>query len=103
MCAPCGVNAPAFLIRRLKSLEKEAQEEMRKFIERMRLKPGSYHTILAIGGDTAWTITDFAKKWRATMIIMGSRGRRGLQRLMFGSVAERTLRYAECPVLVVKK
>jgi nucleotide-binding universal stress UspA family protein len=93
----------ASVIRRLKSLEKEVQEKMRKLIEHMRLKPGSYHTIFAIGGDTAWTIADLAKKWRAVMIIMGSRGMRGLQRLMLGSVAERTLRYAECPVLIVKK
>jgi nucleotide-binding universal stress UspA family protein len=36
------------------------------------------------------------------MIIMGSHGRTGLQRFMLGSVAERTLRYARCPVLIVK-
>jgi nucleotide-binding universal stress UspA family protein len=36
------------------------------------------------------------------MIIMGSRGLKGLKRLLLGSVAERTLRYARCPVLVVK-
>jgi hypothetical protein len=58
MRAPCGVNAPAFFIRRLKSLEKEAQEEMRKLVEHMRLKAGSHHTILCIGGDAAWAIAD---------------------------------------------
>ena len=43
-----------------------------------------------------------AKKLRAEMIIMGSHGRTGLRRLLLGSVAERTLRYADCPVLIVK-
>ncbi len=37
------------------------------------------------------------------MIIMGSHGRTGLQHLLLGSVAEKTLRYAQCPVLIVKK
>jgi nucleotide-binding universal stress UspA family protein len=44
-----------------------------------------------------------AKKLKASMIVMGSHGRTGVSRLMLGSVAERTLRYAECPVLIVKK
>jgi hypothetical protein len=45
---------------------------------------------------------DYAKEIRASMIIMGSHGRTGFRRLMLGSIAERTLRYAECPVLIVK-
>ncbi len=48
-------------------------------------------------------IADLARRSRASMIIMGSHGRTGLQRLMLGSIAERTLRYAKCPVLIVKK
>jgi len=35
--------------------------------------------------------------------VIGSHGRTGLKRLVLGSVAERTLRYARCPVLIVKK
>jgi nucleotide-binding universal stress UspA family protein len=35
------------------------------------------------------------------MIIMASRGLTGLKRLVLGSIAEKTLRYARCPVLVV--
>jgi nucleotide-binding universal stress UspA family protein len=48
-------------------------------------------------------IVNQAKKARAAMIIMGSHGRTGLKRLVVGSVAERTLRYARCPVLIVKR
>ena len=36
------------------------------------------------------------------MIVMGSRGRTGLSHLLVGSVAERVLRKAPCPVLIVK-
>ncbi len=87
----------------LESLEKEAQKGMEKLVGRMRLRPGRYRTILTRGGDTARVIADLAKKSRASMIIMGSHGRTGLQKFMLGSVAERTLRYAECPVLIIKK
>ncbi len=85
------------------AMEKDARERMRKLVRRKRLKPGKYRSILIQGGDAALAITGLARRSRASMIIMGSHGRTGLQRLMLGSVAERTLRYAKCPVLIVKK
>lgn len=42
-----------------------------------------------------------AKEWGAHLIVMGSHGRRGLTRVLLGSVAERVIRAAPCPVLVV--
>ncbi|MBK8151893.1 MAG: universal stress protein [Saprospiraceae bacterium] len=36
------------------------------------------------------------------MVIMGSHGRKGLKRLLMGSVAETVLREADCPVLIIK-
>ena len=39
----------------------------------------------------------------ASLIIVGSHGRTGLKRLLMGSVAERVIGDAKCPVLVVKK
>jgi nucleotide-binding universal stress UspA family protein len=38
----------------------------------------------------------------ADLIVMGTHGRTGLPRLLMGSVAEKVLRKALCPVLVVK-
>jgi nucleotide-binding universal stress UspA family protein len=40
---------------------------------------------------------------QASLIIVGSHGRTGLKRLLMGSVAERVIGHAQCPVLVVKK
>jgi len=40
---------------------------------------------------------------QASLIILGSHGRTGLKRLLMGSVAERVIGHAKCPVLVVKK
>ncbi len=47
-------------------------------------------------------ITNLAKEQKADMIIIGSHGRTGLRRLLMGSVAEKVVGYAPCPVLVVK-
>ena len=43
-----------------------------------------------------------AKKWKADMIVMGTHGRRGLSRLILGSDAERVLRDAPVPVMLVR-
>jgi nucleotide-binding universal stress UspA family protein len=54
-------------------------------------------------GDAADTILSVAARLRADAIVMGTHGRRGYDRLMLGSVAERVMRNAPCPVLVVNK
>jgi nucleotide-binding universal stress UspA family protein len=84
-------------------LERDARENFRKLAKRKKLKPEDCQFIVARGTNFAEVIARQAKKMRAAMIIMGSHGRTGLQRLLLGSVAERSLRYANCPVLIVKK
>lgn len=48
-------------------------------------------------------ILTFAEERSADLIVMGTHGRRGLDRLTMGSVTERVLRKAHCPVLAVRK
>jgi nucleotide-binding universal stress UspA family protein len=43
-----------------------------------------------------------AVRCRADLVVMGTHGRRGVQRLVLGSVAERFLRFSTCPVLLVR-
>jgi nucleotide-binding universal stress UspA family protein len=51
----------------------------------------------------AWQeIVRLAAEEHADMIVMGTQGRTGLERLLLGSVAERVLRHAPCPVLTVR-
>ena len=47
-------------------------------------------------------IVEFAEKENVDLIIMGSRGRSGFRRTLLGSVALAVLRYARCPVLIVR-
>jgi nucleotide-binding universal stress UspA family protein len=49
------------------------------------------------------TIVEYAKEKNADIIVMGSRGRTGIQRLLIGSVTERVIGHTTCPVMVVKK
>ncbi|HHO48720.1 MAG TPA: universal stress protein [Desulfobacteraceae bacterium] len=46
-------------------------------------------------------ITRLAREIGASLIIMGTHGRKGLSRLLMGSVTERTIGYASCPVLII--
>jgi nucleotide-binding universal stress UspA family protein len=52
--------------------------------------------------SVASEIVDYANKLDADLIIAGTRGRSGLKRILLGSVASEILRYADCPVLIVK-
>jgi nucleotide-binding universal stress UspA family protein len=49
------------------------------------------------------TIVNIAKKTNIDLIIIGSHGRKGLDRILMGSVAEEVLRHAHCNVMIYKK
>jgi nucleotide-binding universal stress UspA family protein len=67
---------------------------------------------LAADGMTARSVVKVGVAWEeivrlaaeehADMIVMGTQGRTGLDRLLLGSVAERVIRRAPCPVLTVR-
>jgi len=53
-------------------------------------------------GDPAEGVVDMARAWPADLLVIGSHGREGLERVLLGSVAEAVARHAPCPVLVVR-
>ncbi|UEP37887.1 universal stress protein [Burkholderia ambifaria] len=53
------------------------------------------------GEDVAQRIVGFAGEIDADLIVLGTHGRRGFRRVVLGSVAERVLRHATCPVLMI--
>ena len=53
-------------------------------------------------GEAYQAIVDLAKERDVNIIVMGSHGRTGLKRLLMGSVAEKVIGYAPCPVLVTR-
>lgn len=59
-------------------------------------------SIDVVVGEPAHAIADFAAEKQADLIVIPSHGRTGLTRLLIGSVAERVVRLAHCPVLVLR-
>jgi nucleotide-binding universal stress UspA family protein len=53
-------------------------------------------------GDAWWEICRAAEREAAELIVMGSHGDRAIPQIPLGSVAERVVRHAPCPVLVVR-
>jgi nucleotide-binding universal stress UspA family protein len=55
-----------------------------------------------IAEDVAGALLRCAERRGADLVVMGTHGRRGLRRMVIGSVAERFVRCATCPVLLVR-
>jgi nucleotide-binding universal stress UspA family protein len=53
-------------------------------------------------GDPAAEIVAFAEKGAVDLLVLGTHGRTGLEHALMGSVAERVVRRARCPVLTVR-
>ncbi len=65
------------------------------------VKFAGFHPQVAFG-DPGYVIANCAEQIGAELIVLPSHGRTGLTRLLIGSVAERVVRLAHCPVLVLK-
>ena len=77
---------------------KEYTAEVKKKAEAQGVRAESY-----VGEAESWeAIVKLSKDQAADMIVMGSHGRTGLRRLLMGSVTEKVIGHASCPVLVVK-
>lgn len=87
---------------KIAQIEANAGEELQKLVTAPAwnaLKP----EIIVQKGMLPESILTFAEERAIDLIVMGTHGRKGLDRLATGSVAENVLRKARCPVLVVRK
>jgi len=74
-----------------------------KALRRLQWPDGTVPVDLRVDqGDPAREIIRLARELSCDMIVMGTHGRTGLERLFVGSVAEQVMRKASCPVLTVK-
>lgn len=60
-------------------------------------------TVEAIGGRVSKFVMQQAKEWPADLIVMGTHGLRGVERLVMGSDAETIVRNSPVPVLLVRE
>jgi nucleotide-binding universal stress UspA family protein len=80
---------------------KQAQELIKRIAAKLR-KAGFRATELVDWGDPKSTIIARAAEWKADLIVLGSHGLKGLNRLLMGSVSEAVIRHAPCSVQVVR-
>ena len=87
------------------SLRFHVQAEWDSFMARTRSETGSgapAHVVSHVRvGVPALGIVEVATEVAADLIVVGAHGHHGSARLLLGSVAESTMRYAGCPVLVI--
>lgn len=80
--------------------EKAVQEHAQQFLEESNL---TGLTVLTRVGDPGTEIAEYAKSINADLIVIPSHGYHGIKRALLGSVAERVIRHAHCPVLVLRR
>ena len=78
-----------------------AQRELDKIVERLGQQGIKAHALLRTGAPFVEIVTA-AKNEKADLIVMGTHGRTGLSHILVGSVAEKVVRKAPCPVLTVR-
>jgi nucleotide-binding universal stress UspA family protein len=65
-------------------------------------EPGLEPRYLLREGDPAAVIEQVVREHHCDLVVLGTHGRTGLDRLLMGSIAENIIRRCPCPVLVVK-
>jgi nucleotide-binding universal stress UspA family protein len=80
-------------------------ERARDLVERVAAQlvfKGFRPSVSTPDADPRHAVVEAAREWPADLIVIGSHGRTGLDRLVLGSVAEFVLRHAPCPVEIVR-
>lgn len=78
------------------------QNAAKDYLEKIKTHLGD-HSIqtLVKEGDTGDAILDAANESNADIIVMGTHGRRGLDKILMGSVAEKVLRHSKVPMFII--
>ena len=99
-----GVESPPLTIKEIILL---AEDEVKKWFDDIKEKIDKSSIrfrseIIMAKRSTVSTILDYAEEQNINLIVVGTRGRSGIKKMLLGSVASGLVTYAACPVLVVK-
>lgn len=98
-------NIPATPIKGVVELSKQEVQVkwFNKILEKAKKFDVNIQTDIIIAAKSVSSeIVDYADKFNVDLIIVGTRGRSGLKRILLGSVASEVVKYADCPVLIIK-
>jgi nucleotide-binding universal stress UspA family protein len=82
------------------ALEQEGDRVVSEALDRVEAGISVVDTVLT--GDPVETILDYADSVGADLVVMGTQGRRGLDRYLLGSTTERVVRLSSVPVLTIR-
>jgi universal stress protein A len=85
----------------LEDQEKPGHALVHRIANELRTAGFKAETAVKIG-DARVSILDIAAEWHADLIVVGSHGRRGIERFLLGSVADSVARHAKCSVEIVR-
>jgi len=91
-----------FIKKSHQELDRMANLANKKFLKAKKRTKLNLSTEVIYGVSPALAIRDYAKKNKFDFIIMNTHGRKGIKRIILGSEAEKVIRGAPCPVLVVR-
>ncbi len=84
----------------VQSIASGAQEQMKVFVEKQL--SGVKSTGVVRVGYAPETILQVVKEEKVDMVVMGTHGRRGINHVLFGSVAEKIVKSSTVPVLTIR-
>jgi nucleotide-binding universal stress UspA family protein len=85
----------------METVRHKSKEALKRFLQETD-GPELAAEIHVIEGRAAADITDFAKNHHSDLIVIATHGLTGLKHLLMGSVTEKVVRHASCPVFTVK-
>jgi len=92
----------SYLDKLFQSASAEARKQLQEFAK-SHTRYGAQPECLVHEGGAAGSILSFAEAQEVDLIVMGTHGLKGVDRALLGSVADKVLRKARCPVLVIPK
>jgi nucleotide-binding universal stress UspA family protein len=96
-----GYVPPSLSTTFLEDLERQATEDLAQVVPEAEAAGVEVERLIAVGTPYR-TIIDTAEAERVDLIVMATAGRTGFSHLVLGSIAERVVRTASCPVLTIR-
>ncbi len=94
------IHGAAAMATAFEGIQQSARRALERAVDKIKKRGHRCRGVIANGGAAAM-IVDTAARVHADLIVLATHGRSGFSRLLLGSVAERVVRSAACPVLTV--
>ena len=85
------------------AFERKARKLLDDQVKKVEETGGTISQVHLLRGRPDWQIVHLADEMGAGLIVIGSRGQGGVRRALMGSVSDSVVRYAHCPVLIVRE